>query len=124
VQIRFGSSDDNGGGARWRRDTRKTYGSGSSRSSRKVTARGRRRLLNVSASTAIRSTERWTTTGSVEVKPGTGRSRSSLNKHEQWLLDLIAAAPDLTLDDIRLRLSDAKKLKAGTSSMWRFYDRR
>ena len=30
---------------------------------------------------------------------------------------------DLTLDDIRLRLSGAKKLKVGTSSIWRFYDR-
>jgi hypothetical protein len=30
---------------------------------------------------------------------------------------------NLTLDDIRLRLSGAKKLKVGTSSIWRFYDR-
>jgi transposase len=66
-------------------------------------AREAARLLNVGASTAIRWIERWTTTGSVEAKPGTGHSRSPLNKHEQWLLDLIAAEPDLTLDDIRLR---------------------
>jgi transposase len=72
-------------------------------------AREAARLLNVGASTAIRWIERWTTTGSVEAKPGTGHSRSPLNKHEQWLLDLIAAEPDLTLDDIRLRLSGAKK---------------
>ena len=86
-------------------------------------AREAARLLNVGASTAIRWIERWTTTGSVEAKPGTGHSRSPLNQHEQWLLDLIAAEPDLTLDDIRLRLSGAKKLKVGTSSIWRFYDR-
>ena len=86
-------------------------------------AREAARLLNVGASTAIRWIERWTTTGSVEAKPGTGHSRSPLNKHEQWLLDLIAEEPDLTLDDIRLRLSGAKKLKVGTSSIWRFYDR-
>ena len=86
-------------------------------------AREAARLLNVGASTAIRWIERWTTTGSVGAKPGTGHSRSPLNKHEQWLLDLIAAEPDLTLDDIRLRLSGAKKLKVGTSSIWRFYDR-
>ena len=86
-------------------------------------AREAARLLNVGASTAIRWIERWTTTGSVEAKPGTGHSRSPLNKHQQWLLDLIAAEPDLTLDDIRLRLSGAKKLKVGTSSIWRFYDR-
>jgi transposase len=86
-------------------------------------AREAARLLKVGASTAIRWIERWTTTGSVEAKPGTGHSRSPLNKHEQWLLDLISAEPDLTLDDIRLRLSGAKKLKVGTSSIWRFYDR-
>jgi transposase len=74
-------------------------------------AREAARLLNVGASTAIRWIERWTTTGSVEAKPGTGHSRSPLNKHEQWLIDLVAAEPDLTLDDIRLRLSGAKKLK-------------
>jgi transposase len=74
-------------------------------------AREAARLLNVGASTAIRWIERWTTTGSVEAKPGTGHCRSPLNK------------PDLTLDDIRLRLSGAKKLKVGTSSIWRFFDR-
>jgi transposase len=81
------------------------------------------RVLNIGASTAIRWIERWTTTGNVEAKPGTGHSRSPLNKHEQWLLDLIAAEPDLTLDDIRVRLSRAKRLKVGTTSIWRFFDR-
>jgi len=61
--------------------------------------------------------------GNVEAKPGTGHSRSPLNKHEQWLLDLVAAEPDLTLDDIRVRLSRVKKLKVGTTSIWRFFDR-
>ena len=86
-------------------------------------AREAARLLNVGASTAIRWIERWTTTGSVEAKPGTGHSRSPLNKHERWLLDLIAAEPDLTLNDIRVRLSGTKRLKVGTTSIWRFYDR-
>jgi transposase len=69
------------------------------------------RVLKIGASTAIRWVERWTTTGKVEAKPGTGHSRSPLNQHEQWLLDLIAAEPDLTLDDIRVRLSRVKRLK-------------
>ena len=47
------------------------------------------RVLKIGASTAIRWIARWTTTGSVEAKPGTGHCRSPLNKHEQWLLDLI-----------------------------------
>ena len=81
------------------------------------------RVLKIGASTAIRWIERWTTTGSVEAKPGTGHCRSPLNKHEPWLLDLVAAEPDLTLDDIRARLSRVKRLKVGTTSIWRFYDR-
>lgn len=86
-------------------------------------AREAARVLNIGASTAIRWIERWTTTGSVEAKPGTGHCRSPLNKHEQWLLDLVAAEPDLTLDDIRVRLGRVKRLKVGTTSIWRFFDR-
>jgi hypothetical protein len=31
--------------------------------------------------------------------PGTGHSRSPLEAHRQWLLDLVAAEPDLTLEE-------------------------
>jgi transposase len=86
-------------------------------------AREAARLLNIGAATAIRWIERWTTTGSVEAKAGTGHSRSPLKVHEQWLLDLVAAEPDLTLDEIRTRLAAEKKLKVATSSIWRFFDR-
>ena len=86
-------------------------------------AREAGRLLDVSASTAIRWIDRWTTTGSVEAKPGTGHTRSPLETHRQWLLDLVAAEPDLTLDEIGARLGSNKKLKTATSSVWRFYER-
>jgi transposase len=86
-------------------------------------ARAAARLLNVGAATAIRWIQRWTTSGSVEAKPSTGHSRSPLKKHEQWLLDLVAAEPDLTLKEIRARLAREKKLKIGTTSIWRFFVR-
>jgi len=86
-------------------------------------AREAGRVLDVSASTAIRWIDRWTTTGSVEAKSGTGHTRSPLEKHRQWLLDLVAAEPDLTLEEIRVRLRSQKKLKTATSSVWRFYER-
>jgi transposase len=72
---------------------------------------------------AIRWIERWTTTGSVEAKPGTGHSRSPLKQHEQWLLELVAEEPDLTLHEIRARLRSEKRMKAAISSIWGFYDR-
>ena len=86
-------------------------------------AREAARLLSVGASTAIRWIERWTTTGSVDAKPGTGHCRSPLEKHKQWLLDLVAAEPDLTLKEICARLRSEKKQKAAIGSIWRFYDR-
>lgn len=81
------------------------------------------RALNLAPSTAVRWLARWTTTGSVEAKPGTGHSRSPLKQHEIWLLDLIAREPDLTLEEIRDRLAAEKKLTVAVSSVWRFYDR-
>ena len=86
-------------------------------------AREAARVLNVGASTAIRWIERWTATGSVAAKPGIGHSRSPLEEHKRWLLDLVAAQPDLTLEEIRARLRTELKQKAGIASIWRFYDR-
>ncbi len=81
------------------------------------------RVLGLGPSTAIRWIERWTTTGSVAAKPGTGHSRSPLEQHKQWLLDLVAAEVDLTLKEIRARLRVEKRQMAGIGSIWRFYDR-
>lgn len=81
------------------------------------------RLLNLAPSTTVRWLDRWTTTGSVESKPGTGHSRSPLKAFERWLLDLVAKEPDLTLEEIRNRLKREKKLEVAVSSVWRFYDR-
>ena len=86
-------------------------------------AREAARVLKVGASTAIRWIGRWTATGSVEAKPGTGHSRSPLKRHERWLLDLIAKQPDLTLHEIRALLRCERKVKIGVTSIWRFYER-
>ena len=86
-------------------------------------AREAARILGLGASTTIRWNDRWKSTGSVEATPGTGHSRSPLKRYEQWLLDLVAAEPDLTLAEIRARLAAEKKLKSGATSIWRFYER-
>jgi transposase len=77
-------------------------------------AREAARQLEVGASSAIRWAEQWSRTGSVAAKPGTGHCRSPLEVHRQWLLDLVAGEPDLTLEEIRARLAVRKKLKIGT----------
>jgi len=81
------------------------------------------RVLGVGAATAIRWLERWTTTRSVAALPGTGHCHSPLEAHRQWLLDLVAREPDLTLEEIRARLKSEKRLTSGTTSVWRFYER-
>jgi transposase len=86
-------------------------------------AREAARLLDLGASTAIRWIHRWTTTGIAEAKSCAGQSRSPLKNHEQWLLQLIAVEPDLTLKEIRARLAREKKLKIGMTSVWRFFAR-
>ena len=59
----------------------------------------------------------------MEAKPGTGHSRSPLEQHKQWLIELVAAEPDLTLEEIRARLRSERRQKAGIGSVWRFFDR-
>src|SRR6476620_11308088 len=86
-------------------------------------AREAARILNLGVSTTIRWMDRWRKTGSVEAKPGTGHSRSPLEQHKQWLIDLVAAEPDLTLQEIRARLRSERRQKAGIGSVWRFFDR-
>ena len=77
------------------------------------------RVLNLAPYTAVRWLDLWNRTGSVAAKPGTGHSRSPLKAYEQWLLDLVAKEPDLTLEEIRDRLRREKRLAVATSSVWR-----
>ncbi|MDP6590938.1 MAG: hypothetical protein QF666_16050, partial [Alphaproteobacteria bacterium] len=43
--------------------------------------------------------------------------------HEAWLLSLVAAEPDLTLQEIRKRLADERGAATCVNSLWRFYER-
>jgi transposase len=86
-------------------------------------AREAARILGVGASSTIRWVDRFATTGSVTAKPATGHCHSPLEALKDWLLDLVAVEPDLTLEEIRARLIEVKQHKAGIGSIWRFYDR-
>ena len=79
------------------------------------------RVFDVAASTAIRWVDRWQDTGSVAAKPGTGHARSPLAKHTPWLLEQVAAKPDLTLEEIRERLIETHGLTSSLSAICRFY---
>lgn len=77
--------------------------------------------FEVSPSSAIRWVARWRRSGSVAAKPMGGK-RSPLDAHRNWLLGLVAAEPDLTLEEIRGRLG-GRGIMVSASSVWRFYDR-
>ena len=76
----------------------------------------------VSASSAVRWVERWQRTGSAAVKRRAS-SPLALEAHAGLLLALIAAEPDLTLDEVGVRLG-AQEITASRSAIWRFFDRR
>ena len=64
----------------------------------------RRRPLKLESSSAIRWVAQFRQNGSLAAKPMGGK-RSPLDAHKDWLLKLIAAEPDLTLQEIRGRLA-------------------
>ena len=86
-------------------------------------AREAARRFDISASTAIKWVQRWRRSGSVAAQPMGGGYRSPLDQHGDFLMALIAREPDLTLEEVRLRLRD-RGVSAGLGSVWRFFARR
>ena len=65
--------------------------------------------------------QRWEATGSIAPRPS-GGSISPLEDHAEFLLDLVAEQPDLTLDEIVAGM--AKSGIAGSrTAVWRFFER-
>ncbi len=81
------------------------------------------RRFKVSASSAIRWVELHEETGDVRRKPRKAKSRSPLEPHAGWLLDLIGKEPDLTLAEIEGRLLKELGVRTTDSSLDRFFKR-
>jgi transposase len=76
----------------------------------------------LSPSTVILWEQRRKQTGSFAAKPS-GGSTSPLERHSEWLLGLIAAKPDLTLDEI-VEAMRKRRIEGSRSAVWRFFARR
>jgi transposase len=50
--------------------------------------------------------------------------RSKLDPHRDYLLELIAGTPDLTISELLERLLAERGLRAGRATLWTFLDRR
>jgi transposase len=77
----------------------------------------------VSASSAIRWVELHAETGSVSPRQRSGKSRSPLEPHASWLLELLAEEKDLTLAEIVQRLLQDRGVQTSDSSLDRFFRR-
>lgn len=88
-----------------------------------MSARGAARMFHVSESIGVKWVQRWRKFRSLQASATRGHRKSPLDEHEAWLLELIVAQPDLTLEEIRVLLVRYKDLSAGVGSVWRFYDR-
>lgn len=77
----------------------------------------------VSAASAVRWVAHHEETGSVGPRPRKRTSRSPLEPHALWLLDLIDKEPDLTLAEIVQRLLQDRGVSTTDSSVDRFVQR-
>lgn len=83
----------------------------------------RRRAATVfalAASTVVEWVRVWRESGSLSAKPMGGDHNSRLKGERGWLLERIAAAPDLTLEEIRTELG-SRGLHVGYGTVWRFF---
>jgi transposase len=85
-----------------------------------LSRRAAAKRFGVSVSSAIRWVGLEKETGTVSHRPMGGDRNAKLGKHRQFLLDLIKAEPDLTLQEIRQRLT-RRKAKVGYGTVWRFF---
>jgi transposase len=77
--------------------------------------------FEISESSAIRWLRRWTSSGIATADPQ-GGSRSPLEDHASWLLALIAAQPDLTLEEI-VAAMHKQGIAGSRTAVWRFFER-
>ena len=78
------------------------------------------RQFAVAVSTVIDWVDAWREEGRLSAKPMGGDHSSRLKAERTWLLERIAAVPDLTLEEIRGELA-ARGTHVGYGTVWRFF---
>jgi len=77
-------------------------------------------VFELAASTVVEWVRVWRESGSLSAKPMGGDHNSRLKGERAWLLERIAAVPDLTLEEIRAELGN-RGLRVGYGTVWRFF---
>lgn len=78
-------------------------------------------MFAVGVSTVIGWMRRVRTTGSVAALPMGGDRRSKLTGERDWLLERLAAQPDMTLAEMRAALAAERGVQASYGAVWRFF---
>jgi transposase len=86
-------------------------------------ARGSADHFGVGVATAIVWVRRARQTGDRKAHKQGAAKRSKLDPHREFLIALIDAAPDLTLDELLARLLEEHGMKAARSTLWTFLGR-
>jgi transposase len=79
--------------------------------------------LRVSPATAVRWAQHKARTGRADRGAAKRPPRSPLEAQTAWLLELVAQEPDLTLDQIVVRIAEARQVKTSRSALDRFFHR-
>jgi transposase len=79
-------------------------------------------VFDVGVSTVIRWVQRFRLTGSIAAQPMGGDHRSLLTGARSWILERIAAEPDLTIEELREALRE-RGVTVGYGTVWRFFAR-
>jgi len=85
--------------------------------------RGAAARFKVSIASAVRWVRLKAETGGVSPRRRGGKSRSPLEPHAVWLLDLVAKEPDLTQEEIKARIGDTLGIGTSLWSVHRFFIR-
>jgi transposase len=88
-----------------------------------LSARGAAARFGIGVSTAIVWVRRARRSGERKAHKQGQPRRSRLDAHRDYLLALIAAAPDTTLRELAERLLAERGVKASSASLWTFLDR-
>jgi transposase len=85
-----------------------------------LTCRRSAAVFGVGIATVIKWVAVWRASGRLEAQPMGGDRNSRLKGERDWLLERIAAVPDLTLQELRAELA-ARGIHVGYGTVWRFF---
>jgi putative transposase len=77
-------------------------------------------VFDLAVSTVVEWVRVWRESGSLNAKPMGGDHNSRLKGERVWLLERVAAVPDLTLEELRAELR-ARGIQVGYGAVWRFF---